>query len=77
MNVHIPDDLWEDDVEGILVTWLYDDGAPVRENVTLAQIMVEKTQFDLTAPADGRLTIVKQADETIRKGDLVATLAEL
>ena len=40
----------------------------------IAEIMVEKSQFEVTAPADGVLKIDKQADDIVRKGDVIGQI---
>ena len=74
MDVRVPEDLWDDDKEGVINLWLYNDGAQVREGVVLAELMVEKISLELLAPAAGRLAIVAEADSVIRRGDLVARI---
>lgn len=70
-DVTIPTDLWEADTEAVITNWLVSDGAKVRKGMLIAEIMVEKSQFEVTAPADGVLTIEKQTDAIVRKGDLI------
>jgi len=36
--------------------------------------MVKKVQFDILAPAEGRVRILKKADEIIRKGDVIGRI---
>lgn len=73
-DVRIPEDMWDDDKEGVIVSWLYRDGATVREGEVLCEIMVEKVQSDLLAPASGTLHIVEEADEVVSKGQLIASI---
>jgi len=70
-DVTIPTDLWEADAEAVITNWLVSDGAQVRKGMLIAEIMVEKSQFEVTAPAEGVLTIEKQTDTIVRKGDLI------
>ncbi len=44
--------------EASIVTWLFTDGTNVKKDEVVCEVMVEKTQFDVLAPADGKLTIV-------------------
>lgn len=37
----------------------------------IAEIMVQKIQHDILAPASGSLSILKDADEVVAKGDLI------
>lgn len=73
-NVNIPEDLWEEDEEAVITSWLVSDDAEVEEGDVIAEIMVQKIQYDLEAPISGTLKIIKDIDETVAKGDLVATI---
>lgn len=54
-DIVVPADLWEPELEGVLLAWLYPDGAQVPEGETIVELMVEKTQYELEAPAGGTL----------------------
>ena len=41
--------------EGVLVTWFVERGATVREGDLVAEVQVEKTSFDVVAPASGQI----------------------
>ena len=74
-EVRIPLDLWdEDDKTGSIVVWLYPDGATVKENDLIAEILVEKTTLELYAPVGGTLKINVEPEVVIDKGQLVATI---
>lgn len=73
-DVTVPTDLWEEDNEAVITAWLVDDGATVREGALLAEIMVEKSQHEIVAPAAGVIRIRKEADAIVKKGDVVATI---
>lgn len=74
-EVKVPQDLWRDDsMEAVITNWLASDGASVHKGALIAEIMVEKSQFEITAPADGVLTIVKQVDDIVRKGDVIGEI---
>jgi pyruvate/2-oxoglutarate dehydrogenase complex dihydrolipoamide acyltransferase (E2) component len=66
--------MWDDDKEGVIVSWLYRDGASVSKGEVICEIMVEKVQSDLLAPASGTLSIVEEADEVVSKGQLIASI---
>ena len=70
----VPADHWEDDREGVITAWLFNNGVDVDESDLLAEVMVEKAQYEIVAPAAGVLTIVKQEDEVVTKGAIIATL---
>ncbi|MEL7030121.1 MAG: lipoyl domain-containing protein [Pseudomonadota bacterium] len=71
-SIRIPEDLWEEEIEGVVSAWLYGDGEQVSAGSVVAEVMVEKVQHELTAPTDGVLKILKAAEEPVKKGDLVA-----
>jgi pyruvate/2-oxoglutarate dehydrogenase complex dihydrolipoamide acyltransferase (E2) component len=74
IEVRIPPDLWEDDREGVVVSWLYNDGAVVEAGKLITELMVEKAQLELHAPGAGRLKILAVPETIVRKGDLIAYL---
>lgn len=73
-DVLVPADLWEDG-EASISAWLYQDGDTVQEGATIADMMVEKANYELTAPASGVLRILVAAEQPIVKGQTVATIA--
>ena len=75
-EVTVPQDLWEDDnMEAVITNWLASDGATVRKGALIAEVMVEKAQFEVVAPADGTLSITRQSDDIVRKGDVIGRIA--
>ena len=74
-EVVIPNDLWEEDDEAVITSWLVSDGASVSEGDMVAELMVAKIQYELLAPASGTLSILKEIDDVVAKGDCVATIA--
>lgn len=74
VEVRIPKDLWEEDEEGVITTWLTDDGATVGKGGVVATVMVKKVEFDIHAPAGGKLTMLRKADDVIRKGDVIGRI---
>jgi len=73
-QVTIPIDLWEEEVEAVITTWFVSDAAEVDKGDLLVEIMAEKIQFEIVAPATGTLVIVKHQDQLIDKGDVIATI---
>jgi pyruvate/2-oxoglutarate dehydrogenase complex dihydrolipoamide acyltransferase (E2) component len=73
-RVIIPIDFWEEEVEAVITTWFVSDAAEVDKGDLLAEVMAEKIQFEIVAPVTGTLTIVKQQDQLIDKGDVIATI---
>lgn len=75
MDVLIPETLWNEEGEGSISSWFFSDGDIVAEGDLLAEIMVEKTAYELTAPTGGRLSLLVPADQPVSKGALVARIA--
>jgi pyruvate/2-oxoglutarate dehydrogenase complex dihydrolipoamide acyltransferase (E2) component len=73
-DVVVPQDLWDTEDEGVLLTWVYADGATVQQGKLIAELMVEKAQLELEAPASGRLRILVQPDAVIKKGQVLARI---
>ncbi len=73
-DVIIPKDLWEEDSEAVITSWLASNGGSVSEGEVIAELMVEKIQHELAAPASGKLSISKDIDDVVAKGDVVATI---
>jgi len=74
VEVRIPDDFWDADLQGTISTWIYESGAQVSQGEVIAETLVEKATKDLLAPASGRLVIKVRPEELIRAGDLVAVI---
>ena len=53
----IPPDLWEGDDNGVITTWLFDEGDRVEAGDVVAEVMIEKAQYEITAPQSGTLII--------------------
>jgi pyruvate/2-oxoglutarate dehydrogenase complex dihydrolipoamide acyltransferase (E2) component len=68
VGVTIPTDLWEEDTEAVITTWLVSDGGKVSEGQLIAEIMVEKVQHEVRAPASGTIKITQQAEAVVAKG---------
>jgi pyruvate dehydrogenase E2 component (dihydrolipoamide acetyltransferase) len=64
--------------EGVLVTWLVEPGATVREGDLIAEVQVEKTSSEVRAPVAGRLDdLLFVAGDVVRQGDPIAFLVTL
>lgn len=71
----VPGDLWEGDPdEAVIAAWLYAEGAQVAAGSVVAQLMVEKAQLDLVAPASGRLAILAPAETVVHRGTCVGRI---
>lgn len=74
-EIKIPSDLWEGDAEAVVTAWLVGGGAAVEEGQLLAEIMVEKVQYEIRSPAKGTVTIQKDADDIVQKGSVIGTVS--
>lgn len=57
-----------------IAEWLKADGDTVKKDENVAVIDSEKTTFELPAPQDGKLKILRQAGETIQVGGIVGQI---
>ncbi|WP_417594898.1 biotin/lipoyl-containing protein [Parasphingorhabdus sp.] len=73
-DIVVPQGQWEPDQEAALATWLYGEGEAVQEGVTVAEIMVEKTSFEIPAPASGALSILVAEDEIVTPGQVIGSI---
>ncbi len=71
-DVTIPADLWDEDIEGAVSVWFFENGDMVSAGDTLCEVMAEKVTFEIEAPMSGALTIVAQAEEPVNRGDVIA-----
>jgi pyruvate/2-oxoglutarate dehydrogenase complex dihydrolipoamide acyltransferase (E2) component len=76
IEVRIPDDLWDTAKvpEGIVANWFYADGSQITAGATIAELMVEKTTFDIKAPAAGILSIAVKKDGVVKPGSVIAQI---
>jgi len=74
VDITVPEEQWEAEAPAVLVSWLYQDGATVKEGQTLAEVMIEKVQFDILAPVSGVLRHKVAADETFERGHPLAEI---
>lgn len=74
-DITIPTDLWEGDEETVITAWLASDGAQVKEGALIAEIMTAKVQHEINAPASGKLSILKEQDAVVAKGDVIGQIA--
>lgn len=75
VDVKIPTDLWEEDTEAAITSWLVSDGAAVSEGQLIAEIMVEKVQYEIKSPASGTIKIGLPVEGTAAKGSPIATIS--
>lgn len=75
MDIIIPKDLWDEDLETVITTWLISDGANVEKDALIAEIMTAKVQYEIRAPASGTISIKEQADSVVPKGAVIGTIS--
>ena len=73
-DIIIPTDLWEEDEDAVITTWLVSDGATVEEGALIAEIMTAKVQYEIYAPISGTVTIKEEADAVVPKGAVIGTI---
>ncbi len=73
-DIVIPNDLWDEDEQTVLTTWLVSDGASVEAEALIAEIMTAKVQYELYAPATGTLRIKEKVDAVVSKGAVIGTI---
>ena len=74
-DIIIPTDLWEEDEDAVITTWLVSDGASVEEGALIAEIMTAKVQYEINAPASGVISIKEEADAVVPKGAVIGTIS--
>jgi 2-oxoglutarate dehydrogenase E2 component (dihydrolipoamide succinyltransferase) len=72
-NVPIPP-LGESVSQAVLLRWLKNDGDPVSERDSLAELETDKANVDLPAPTGGVLRQLKAAGDTVQVGETVARI---
>ena len=73
-DVTVPSGLWEPDEDAAISTWLYTDGDRVQQGVVIAEIMVQKSSFELTAPATGVLRVIAAIEQPLTQGEIVGRI---
>jgi pyruvate/2-oxoglutarate dehydrogenase complex dihydrolipoamide acyltransferase (E2) component len=73
--VIVATDLWDPELEGAVSAWLFGDGDLVRSGDLIAEVMMEKSTYEITAPAAGRLQIMIAAEVPFKPGTTIATIA--
>ena len=74
-DIIIPTDLWEEDEDAVITSWLASEGASVEEGALIAEIMTAKVQYEILAPASGTLSIKEEADAVVPKGAVIGTIS--
>lgn len=76
LDVIIDEGMCDQSGTAVITAWLCDDGDRVERGAVIAEVMVEKAQLELTAPASGTLHIrVSHGSQPLKCGDVVATIS--
>lgn len=70
-KIIIEQDLWDEDQEGVITAWLFDDGDQISTGDVVADVMVEKVQHEVLSSGTGTLEILKEVEQVINKGDAI------
>lgn len=73
-DIVIPSDLWEEDEETVITSWLVDDGSTVEDGALIAEIMTAKVQYEIHAPASGTISIKEEVDAVVAKGAVIGSI---
>lgn len=76
VDVSISADLLEERIEGSITSWYFDNGDTVAKGDLLTEIMVEKVQYEVEAPAAGTITLLAAEEDVVKAGDIIATIKE-
>jgi pyruvate/2-oxoglutarate dehydrogenase complex dihydrolipoamide acyltransferase (E2) component len=60
--------------EGAVGNWYFDDGARVRADELICEVMVEKTTNEVRSPIAGILRIRAPTDSVVHRGDTLAVI---
>jgi pyruvate/2-oxoglutarate dehydrogenase complex dihydrolipoamide acyltransferase (E2) component len=77
VDIVVPQDIWGDSLEGVMLMWIYKDGAVVQKDQVIGELMVEKAQLELLAPASGRLRIFTPPETVIGRGHVLGAVEPL
>lgn len=67
----VPAGLWSEGDTAVIGSWLYADGETVAKDVVVAEIMVEKTSYEVAAPASGTLRIGIAEEAEVQPGNVI------
>lgn len=75
-DIVVPADLWDTQKtpEGIVANWFARDGGTVEAGANIAELMVEKSTYEISAPAAGRLRILIAKDGVVRPGSVIGRI---
>ena len=75
MNITVPTNLWDEDTDAVITSWLVSDGAQVNEGDLIAEIMVEKIQHEIRSPSSGSIKISQPAEAVVSKGSVIGEIS--
>ncbi len=77
-DIVVAKDLWDTakTPEGVVANWFYADGGKVPAGATVAELMVEKSTFEIAAPNAGRLHISVAKDGVVKPGTVIGRIDE-
>ena len=75
-ELRVPEGLWDTGIvpEGVISNWYFDEGSSVEAGSVVAVIMVEKTEYDIEAPASGKLHILTETNGVVAPGNLIGQI---
>jgi len=74
-QIIVPPGLWNAGDTAVIGSWLYGPGDTVTEGSTIVEIMVEKTSYEIAAPASGLLRIAAPEEAEVNPGDVIGHIA--
>jgi pyruvate/2-oxoglutarate dehydrogenase complex dihydrolipoamide acyltransferase (E2) component len=77
-DIAVPQGLWDTGKvpEGIVANWFFREGGVVQAGATVAELMVEKTTYEIAAPVAGRLHVLIPKDGVVRPGMVIGRIEE-
>src|SRR5207244_7463650 len=70
-------DIGEGVHEGEIVKWLVKEGAPIRENDLMVEVMTDKVTVQIPSPVTGKvLKLLAKEGETVKVGTTIVLLGE-
>lgn len=73
-NILVPTGICADGQETALSTWFYAAGDTVETGAVVAEVMVEKTSYEIIAPVSGVLGITVQEDTVVSEGQVLGQI---
>jgi biotin-dependent enzyme len=76
LDIRVDESLWGSSMlpEGTVERWFVANGAVAAAGAPMAEVRIEDALHEITAPANGRLTIFAAANSVIEPGSLLAKL---